>query len=110
FSRTTQSEKIFVRKDVSAILEAVKNDFREIVDEKLAIIETEGTLHEASVIPFQFHQLLYNLIGNALKFSDPERPPHIIPTLSSYNFCLIFNLALVPGDMNEKFLNDLFNC
>ncbi|HLT71807.1 MAG TPA: chemotaxis protein CheB [Cyclobacteriaceae bacterium] len=78
FSRTTQSEKIFVRKDVSAILEAVKNDFREIVDEKLAIIETEGTLHEASVIPFQFHQLLYNLIGNALKFSDPERPPHII--------------------------------
>src|SRR5690606_4202745 len=61
FSRTTQSEKIFVRKDVSAILEAVKNDFREIVDEKLAIIETEGTLHEASVIPFQFHQLLYNL-------------------------------------------------
>lgn len=28
-------------------------------------------------MPFQFRQMLYNLIGNALKFSKPDTPPHI---------------------------------
>ena len=28
-------------------------------------------------IPFQIRQLLHNLISNALKFSNPEIPPHI---------------------------------
>lgn len=78
FSRTTQSERLFVKKDINAILEAVTNDLQDIVDEKMAVIETNGALHEAIVIPFQFHQLLYNLIGNALKFSSPDRPPQII--------------------------------
>ena len=30
-----------------------------------------------NVIPFQFHQLLYNLVSNALKFSKPDEPPVI---------------------------------
>src|SRR5207237_2662558 len=32
---------------------------------------------EMNVIPFQFHQLFYNLITNSLKFSHPERRLHI---------------------------------
>src|SRR6185295_12052499 len=29
------------------------------------------------IIPFQFRQLMHNLIGNSLKFSKPGNPPHI---------------------------------
>lgn len=78
FSRTTKSERIFMKKDLNEVVEAVKNDLRETADEKMAVIETNGTLGEAKVIPFQFHQLVYNLISNALKFSDPGRAPRIV--------------------------------
>ena len=78
FSRTTKSERILVKKDLNAIVEAVKNDLREIADEKMAVIEAHGVLCEANIIPFQFHQLMYNLVSNALKFSDPGRPSHIV--------------------------------
>jgi signal transduction histidine kinase len=78
FSRTSRSERILVKKDLNKIVQAVKNDLSETMDEKMAVIETKGILCEAKVIPFQFHQMMYNLIGNALKFSDPGRPPHIV--------------------------------
>ncbi|HEY4656673.1 MAG TPA: CheR family methyltransferase [Cyclobacteriaceae bacterium] len=78
FSRTSRSERILVKKGLNKIVEAVKNDLSETMDEKMAVIETKGILCEAKVIPFQFHQMMYNLIGNALKFSDPGRPPHIV--------------------------------
>jgi signal transduction histidine kinase len=35
-------------------------------------------LCEANVIPFQFRQLMNNLLGNALKFARPGVPPHIV--------------------------------
>jgi signal transduction histidine kinase len=37
-------------------------------------------LCEANVIPFQFRQLLYNLVNNAIKFAKPGTPPHITIT------------------------------
>ncbi len=44
--------------------------------EKHATIEA-NQLCDADIIPFQFRQLMHNLIGNSLKFSNPEKPPHI---------------------------------
>ena len=38
---------------------------------------------EVHIIPFQFRQLMHNLISNALKFSNPKIPPHI--TIASHN-------------------------
>ena len=32
---------------------------------------------EANIIPFQFRQLLFNLISNSLKFSNPAQPSYI---------------------------------
>ena len=45
----------------------------------MSIIATiEATeLGDANIIPFQFRQLMHNLIGNSLKFSTPDNPPHI---------------------------------
>lgn len=76
YSRTNTVDRIFKLTDLNVILAEVKNDFKETMLEKGAVIETTG-LCEISVIPFQFRQLLNNLIGNALKFSKAGRQPVI---------------------------------
>jgi two-component system CheB/CheR fusion protein len=40
------------------------------------VIEVKKTC-VVHIIPFQFRQLIRNIISNALKFSRPEIPPHI---------------------------------
>ena len=59
------------------VVESVKSEFEETIQEKNAVIEIHD-LCTVNVIPFQFHQMMTNLIGNALKFSDPQRQPHIL--------------------------------
>ncbi|HMI65696.1 MAG TPA: ATP-binding protein, partial [Cyclobacteriaceae bacterium] len=77
FSRLNIAERKFENTDLNTILEEVKAEFKEIIDEKQATIEATE-LCKVNLIAFQFRQLLYNLLSNALKFSKPERPPHII--------------------------------
>jgi two-component system CheB/CheR fusion protein len=60
----------------------VKLEFKEAIEEKKALIEVKE-ICEVHIIPFQFRQLMHNLIGNALKFSNPNIPPHI--KISSVN-------------------------
>ncbi len=81
FSRLKVSESEFETVDLDTIITAVTADFKEIIQETKATIET-GKLGMARVIPFQFRQLMLNLIGNALKFSKPGIPPKIIITSS----------------------------
>jgi len=76
YSRTTTSERKFENTDLNTILEAVMNDFKETIAANHATIET-GEMCEVRVIRFQFRQLMHNIIGNALKFSNPGRPLHI---------------------------------
>jgi len=82
FSRLNTSDRKFELTDLNTIIEEVKKDFREAIEEKKAIIEVKG-ICEVKIIPFQFQQLMQNLISNALKFSNPKVPPHI--TISSVN-------------------------
>jgi light-regulated signal transduction histidine kinase (bacteriophytochrome) len=49
---------------------------KEEIQEKQANIVHE--LCKANVIPFQFRQLMQNLISNSLKYSVPEVKPHIV--------------------------------
>lgn len=79
YSRAGADERKFEIVDLSAMLEEVKADYRELIEEKNALIESPE-LCDVKVIPFQFRQLLYNLIGNSLKFSNPEVKPHIVIT------------------------------
>ncbi|MEX2485276.1 MAG: chemotaxis protein CheB, partial [Brumimicrobium sp.] len=77
FSRLTTAERTFETVDLKKIIESVKDSFKEILKEENAQIEvTQGC--ETNVIVFQFHQLMNNLISNALKFSHPDRPPKIV--------------------------------
>ena len=76
FSRLSTTEREFENTNLSVIIDDVKNDLADTIDEKHATIETTE-ICDVYIIPFQFRQLMYNLICNALKFSKPDTPPHI---------------------------------
>lgn len=76
YSRTNVQERIFEKTDLSKIIDDVKEDLKEELEQKGGVIEKNKTC-VVDVIPFQFRQLLYNLISNSLKFSKSETPPVI---------------------------------
>ncbi len=96
FSKINLDERKFENTDLNTIVQEVKNELKEVIEEKHAIVETTE-LGKANIIPFQFRQLMYNLVSNALKFSKPETSPHIV--IVSRN--IIWNkenlLNLLPG-------------
>ena len=77
FSRISTTEHKFEKIDLNIIIEDVKAELKDTIEGKHAIIEATEICH-ANIIFFQFHQLMYNLISNALKFSHADIPPHII--------------------------------
>lgn len=74
YSRTNITERRYERVNLGAIINEVKKDLREDIIQKNAVIKSAVDC-DIEVIPFQFRQLLNNLIGNALKFSKPGEPP-----------------------------------
>lgn len=76
YSKANNADRKLENTDLNKILDEVKEDLKEDIEDKHATIES-SRMCEARIIPFQFRQLMHNLIGNALKFSNPSRPPHI---------------------------------
>ena len=76
YSRTTTSERKPEITDLNKIVEEVKAELKEELQQRQATIAVNDTC-EINIIPFQFRQLLHNLVSNSLKFSRPEHPPHI---------------------------------
>ncbi len=79
FSRIATTELKFEKTELDKIIEEVKSELKDTILEKNATVES-SELGSASIIAFQFRQLIYNLISNALKFSDPVIPSHILIT------------------------------
>jgi PAS domain S-box-containing protein len=80
FSRIVGSANMFIKTDLSQILNNILEDFDMLILERGASIRV-GDLPCIEAIPLQINQLFYNLLGNALKFSKEGRPPVI--TISS---------------------------
>lgn len=76
YSKTNNTERNIEITDLNKIIDEVKEDLSEELKEKHATIEATE-LCDVEIIPFQFRQLMHNLIGNALKFSVPNTPPYI---------------------------------
>ena len=76
YSRTSIIEKKFETRNLKQIVDEVLSELHEELTEKKAVIVVDD-LCDAEIIPFQFRQMLQNLIGNSLKFSKPEKPPRI---------------------------------
>lgn len=77
YSAINTTERCFETTDLNKVAEDIKHELRENIGQKQAIIHVEaGT--SLYVMPLQFRQLLYNLISNALKFSNPQNFPYIL--------------------------------
>jgi signal transduction histidine kinase len=77
FSRVSSGELKFEHTDMNLLIEEVKNDLKETIEEANATFEI-NPLGSVSIVPIQFRQLIQNLLTNALKFSTPGKAPHII--------------------------------
>ncbi|KIO51535.1 sensor histidine kinase [Flavobacterium hibernum] len=76
FSRTNTTKKEFIKSNLNELLENAKGELTEVIDEKKATITT-SKLPKLAVIPYQIEQLFINLIGNSLKYSQPNIAPEI---------------------------------
>lgn len=76
FSRTTTSKKVVEQRNIGELIREVLAELRETIEEKSATIEMDQ-MPDLYVIPFQFKQMLHNIISNSLKYSKPDQPPRI---------------------------------
>ncbi|KAF2338535.1 PAS domain-containing protein [Flavobacterium tistrianum] len=90
YSRANSADRVFTTVKIDEIAEEVISDFSDRIEEKNAIVEYHD-LGEATLIQFQFRQLLHNLIENALKFSRPGIPPKVKISVTKVDGKLIPN-------------------
>jgi len=76
FSRINKMERKFEKTELITIIDDIKDELKDSIKDKNATIEAVD-LCSANIIPFQFRQLLFNLISNALKFSRANIPSQI---------------------------------
>lgn len=76
FSRTNKAEKVFEESDLNTLLDNVKQELAQAIEDKKGSIEND-ILPSLHVIPFQIQQLFTNLINNSLKYSKTDISPII---------------------------------
>ncbi|MET0300512.1 MAG: ATP-binding protein [Flavitalea sp.] len=87
-------EELFADVDLNAVVENVKSDLELMVTEKNAAI-TVAKLPVLRAVPQQMHQLFYNLLNNALKFSREAVNTVIEIT------CRVLDADELPGGLNR---------
>jgi len=82
YSQLGNDDHVFEVTDLQVVIDNAIAELKDRIDAKGAVIES--FVHcDAKVIPFQFRQLMHNLLANSLKFSHADRPPHIQITCNS---------------------------
>ena len=76
FSRTATTQKELELKNINDLIDEVRKDLHDLIEEKNATIEV-SLIPELPVIPFQFKQMLFNIISNSLKYAKEDFPPLI---------------------------------
>jgi PAS domain S-box-containing protein len=84
FSRTNTLPKEFKTVDLNLVLDDVKKEIKDSIEEKNAVINATQ-LPEANVVAFQFKQLLENLLLNSIKYAKQGVPPMINITADKVN-------------------------
>jgi PAS domain S-box-containing protein len=96
FSRTTTARKNFELTDLNILLDEVKKELAHRIEEKKAEI-ISAHLPTLTIIPFQFRQLLSNLISNSLKYSREDVTPVIEITSAFVKARELNEKAAIPG-------------
>ncbi|GAA5029863.1 hypothetical protein GCM10011506_18440 [Marivirga lumbricoides] len=76
YSETSKPDIKFEKVNLKNIVKGVLKEMAFHIDEKKASITT-SELPEATVIPFQIHQLFVNILSNSLKYCLPDVPPKV---------------------------------
>ena len=76
FSKLSQTNEKYTSVNLNEVLNNIVEDFELLVQQKQAIISVE-VLPTIDAVPLQMQQLFYNLISNALKFSQQNVAPII---------------------------------
>ncbi|MET7028503.1 sensor histidine kinase [Sediminicola luteus] len=76
YAHTNKPDYTFSNNNLRKVVEEVESDLSEELYSSGAVIEYLE-MCDADIIQFQFKQLLINLISNSIKFSQPNKPPHI---------------------------------
>lgn len=111
FSRVTTQAKPDVPTNLSTVAIDVLSDLETRIQETHGVVEV-GSLPTVVADPTQMRQLLQNLIGNALKFHQPDLAPHITvvadPIQADDMFCKISVTDNGIG-FDEKYLDRIFS-
>ncbi len=84
YSRLSAEDGHFVSVNLQHLFGEIADDFDLKISEKNAIIEI-GELPSIEGNKGQLRQVFHNLMSNALKFTSPERIPHIVIRKKDYN-------------------------
>jgi len=76
YSRTSNPEKTFEHVDLEIVMQEISEEISEELLQHNASINIDAAIN-VKVIPYQFKQLLYNLISNSLKFKRTNISPEI---------------------------------
>jgi hypothetical protein len=76
YSRTETEERVFESKTLEELVSDAKSDLMEEIENKDATIEVTDNC-KIEVVPFQFRQLLYNIMANSLKYAKEFEAPII---------------------------------
>jgi PAS domain S-box-containing protein len=76
YSTANYTSMVYEKTDLNKIVEDVKSDLEDMIEAKNAVIQSD-VLPKVAVIPFQFRQLLSNLISNGIKYSKRDVTPVI---------------------------------
>ncbi|RYD53185.1 MAG: PAS domain-containing protein [Sphingobacteriales bacterium] len=104
FSRLLRTDALTVPVSIRETVQNIWTDFELIVTEKKATLQVDD-LPEIEAVSLQMNQLFYNLIGNALKFTAPDRPPHIHITCQPADPALVTQIIEkpIPGVWYQHF-------
>lgn len=100
YSRANSADRRYEQTDLNKIIKDVIGDLENVIEERHAVVEC-STLPTLEVIPFQFHQLLSNLLSNSLKFVRANVNPYILIRAS------VIAAEKVPG--LQKKISDLYH-
>jgi PAS domain S-box-containing protein len=104
YSRTNTNERKFEKTNLNVIVNEIREDLQEEIKSMNATIET-AKMCDLDIIPFQFRQLLHNLIGNSLKFSK-KGVPTVINIASETNEGRMFKYDKLTA--NKKYCHITF--
>jgi light-regulated signal transduction histidine kinase (bacteriophytochrome) len=76
FSRVQTRATPFQPVNLDVVVSEVLGDLETRIEQTGAVVEV-GPLPTIMADPLQMRQLLQNLLGNALKFHEPEQPPRV---------------------------------